>query len=111
MKRKIVFSSIILSTMIDKVYAVNKISCGNTSGIPEGLPGFTRTIIVLIKYIVPLALILFGSIDFLKVIVSEDKKELDKATKKFMTRTVAGVSVFFVIYVVLSIFGSMNNST
>ena len=111
MKRKIVFSSIILSTMIDKVYAVNKISCGNTSGIPEGLPGFTRTIIVLIKYIVPLALILFGSIDFLKVIVSEDKKELDKATKKFMTRTVAGVSVFFVIYVVLSVFGSMNNSS
>ena len=111
MKKKLLFIEIILFSFIDKVYAVNKISCGNTTGIPEGLPGFIRNIITLIEYLVPIALVLFGSVDFFKVVLSDDKKGLDKATKKFVTRSAAGVAVFFVVFMTLLIFKNLDNSS
>ena len=44
--------------------------------------------------------------------MAKNKIKTHKASaKKFMVRTTAGVSVFFIIYVVLSVFGSMNNSS
>ena len=111
MKKKILLIEIILFGLFDKVYAVNKISCGTTSGIPEALPAFIRTIITLIEILVPLGLILFGSVDFFKVVFSEDKKGLDKATKKFLTRSAAGVIVFFIVFITLLLFENMDNSS
>ncbi|MBR4262139.1 MAG: hypothetical protein IKQ35_02100 [Bacilli bacterium] len=111
MKKKVLFIEIILINLFEHVYAINKISCGTTSGIPEALPEFIRTVVTLIKYLVPLGLILFGSVDLLKVVFGEDKKGLDKAVKKFLTRSAAGVIVFFVVFVTLLFFENMDNSS
>ncbi|MBR4262140.1 MAG: hypothetical protein IKQ35_02105 [Bacilli bacterium] len=111
MKKKLLFIEIILFSFIDKVYAVNKISCGTTSGIPEALPEFIRTIITLIEILVPLGLILFGSVDLLKVVFGEDKRGLDKAVKKFLIRSASGVIVFFIVFITLLFFENMDNSS
>ena len=110
MKKRLLLIEIVLYSLFDKVYAVNKISCGTASGIPEALPEFIRTIITLIKYLVPLGLILFGSVDLLKVVFSEDKKGLDKAVKKFLIRSAAGVIVFFIIFMTTLFFENLDNS-
>ena len=111
MKKRLLFIEILLFSFIDKVYAVNKISCGSKSGIPEGLPPLIRTFISLIEYMVPLGIILFGSVDFFKVVLSGEKKDLDKATSKFIKRTIAGSIVFFVVFITLFIFKSLDNSS
>ena len=111
MKKKIIFLQSLMFILFERAYAVNKVSCGTVKGIPEGMPGFVKTIVTLIELLVPLALILFGSVDFLKVIFSEDKKGLDKAVKKFITRSGAGVAIFFVTFVTLLIFRNLNNGS
>ena len=74
-------------------------SCGDTDGIPLGVPSLVRTLINLIKIGVPILMILFGAIDFGKAVIG-DEKELSKATKKFTTRCLGGVGVFFIVFLV-----------
>ena len=87
-------------------------SCGDVKGIPYDLPGLVRFVINLIKFIVPILLILMGAIDFSKVVISNDDKELTKATSKFIKRAIAGASVFLVIFFVqllLNLLGEQSN--
>ena len=74
-------------------------TCGNTKGIPNGLPGLIVAIINIIKIGVPILMILMGSIDFGKAIIG-DEKELSKAVKKFTARCLGGVGVYFVVFLV-----------
>ena len=71
-------------------------ACGDTKGIPNGLPGIIVAIINLVKIGIPILMILMGSIDFGKAVIG-DEKELSKAVKKFTTRCIGGVAVFFAV--------------
>ena len=85
--------------------------CGDTKGLPNGLPGLIRAIINIIKIGVPILMILMGSIDFGKAIIV-DEKELSKAVKKFTARCLGGVGVYFVVFLVqflLKLVGSSND--
>lgn len=73
--------------------------CGDTKGIPNGLPGLIRALINIIKIGVPILMILMGSIDFGKAVIG-DEKELSRATKKFTTRCLGGVGVYFIVFLV-----------
>ena len=88
--------------IFDNVYAetVKYISCGSQSGIPFGLPGFVRTLITAIQLIVPVLLILFGSIDFLRVVFGTGNEDWTNALKRFIPRVLAGVAIFFTILLV-----------
>lgn len=86
------------------------VSCGNIKGIPNGLPEFMRAIIDIIQIVAPILLILMGSIDLGKAVLG-DEKELSKAVKKFTTRCLSGVGIFFVVLFVqllLKLVGSSN---
>lgn len=72
-------------------------SCGNQNGIPYDLPGFIRNLILIIKIVIPILIIIMGSVDYLKVVFGNSKDDLSKAIKKFVTRLLAGVCVFFLI--------------
>ena len=85
--------------------------CGDTKGLPNGLPGLIRAIINIIKIGVPILMILMGSIDFGKAIIG-DEKELSKAVKKFTARCLGGVGVYFVVFLVqflLKLVGNLND--
>ena len=105
MNKKIVkhiMISLMIICSISFVYAEDTttyMSCGGVKGIPYDIPGVVRTIIEFIKVGVPILLILIGSIDFFKAVIGDDK-ELNKATKKFTSRCISAVSVFFVILLV-----------
>lgn len=53
-------------------------------------------IIYIIKILVPLALILFGSIDFVKAIVESDPSNIKKSGISLAKRAIAGVIIFFI---------------
>ncbi len=60
-------------------------------------------VVLLIKWLVPIILIVFGMIDFGKAVISSDEKALSKATSSLIKRIIAGVVVFFVPTLVMAI--------
>jgi len=53
-------------------------------------------LITVIKILVPLLLIIFGSIDFGKAVMAGDDKGIQTATTMLVTRTVGGIIIFFI---------------
>lgn len=78
--------------------------CNNIK-IPLGIPKITSKVINLIKIITPIALIIFGMIDFAMAVVASDEKKMKESSSKFIRRTIAAVIIFFVIAIVQFGFG------
>lgn len=76
------------------------ISCGNISGIPARIPQITSKIILLVQVIVPILLVIFGMLDFLKAVVAQKDDEIKKGQKMFLKRLIVGILVFFIIVIV-----------
>lgn len=60
-------------------------------------------IINIIKIIVPILIIIFGSIDFAKVVISHDADELNKSISSFVRKLILGVVVFLIPTIINSI--------
>lgn len=59
-----------------------------------------RTAIKLLQIVVPIALILFGTIDMGKAVIAGDEKKMKEAQKPFVKRIVAAVIVFVIPFIV-----------
>ena len=59
-------------------------------------------VILIIKWIVPLIIIVLGMVDFGKASISNDEKALNKATGALIRRIVAGVAIFFIPTIILA---------
>lgn len=64
-----------------------------------------RGIFPIIQIGVPIILIIMGSIDLGKAVMSSDDKEIKGATGKLIKRAIAAVAVFFVVTVVSLLMG------
>src|SRR5574344_1595617 len=97
MKKKHFIFLILLILLVPSVEAKTVVSCGESTDIPAFLVDAVRFGFKLIKYAVPVLIILIGSIDFVKAATSSDADMLKKAWKGFSKRLVAGVLVFLLI--------------
>lgn len=59
---------------------------------------------------IPILLILMGSIDLGKAVMSSDDKEIKGATSKLIKRAIAAVAVFFVAAIVSLLMGLFSSS-
>lgn len=59
---------------------------------------------------IPILLIIMGSIDLEKAVLSSDDKEIKGATGKLMKRAIAAVAVFFVATIVSLLMGMFGSS-
>ncbi len=96
--------------------------CGNTivdddSGNGEGCPWQLRAVIIFLKKIafntvqlvVPILLIVMGTIDFTKAVASPDEKGNQEAVSKFIKRCLAAIIVFFIgtiVTIVMNMFSA-----
>lgn len=64
----------------------------------------------IIKIIIPVIIIVMGSIDFVKAIISGNDDEMKKSEKNFFKRLIIGVAIFFVFSLVSFLMGLINNS-
>ena len=88
------------------------VGCGDTVGIPSGLPKFVSNIINIIKIATPIILIIMGMIDFAKAVVSNDEKAMKESQSRFIRRVIGGILVFVVVVVIQLIFNMIGtNST
>ena len=85
-----------LIQVLDCVYT----SCGDNVKIPGKLINIVSTIILVIKFGVPILLIIFGMLDLGKAVIASKEDEIKKGQQMFIKRLIAAIIVFFVITVV-----------
>lgn len=89
-------------------------TCGSLSFNFSGtIPYVVHTIVIIIKIVVPVLLVIFGSIDFVKAMTSQKEEEIKKGQQTFIKRLIAGVLVFFVlsfVKILISLVGDSNKS-
>ena len=66
---------------------------------------FVGSLIKIMKWIVPVILVLMGTIDFAKAVVANEYKLMNDATRVFIKRLIYGVATFLIITLVRSAFG------
>ena len=73
---------------------------GNGYIDPPSLAYLINSVLKYIRIIVPILIILLGSLDFAKAVVAGKEDEMRKAQKTFVKRVIAGIIVFFVPVIV-----------
>ena len=85
-------------------------TCGSLDFSFSGaFPYVVSTIITLITIVVPVLLIIFGMIDFLKAVTASKEDEIKKGQQTFIKRLIAAVIVFFIIAIVRLIISFASN--
>ena len=75
----------------------NKVSCGNMGQFNKKLPEITSWIVTVAEILVPVLLVIFGSIDFVKGIISQKEDEIKKGQQVFIKRLITAIIVFFIV--------------
>lgn len=88
-----------------------KVSCGNVTGIPKKIPEITSLIFNIIQIIVPIILVVIGSIDFLKGVTAQKEEEIKKGQQIFIKRLITAAIIFFVVVFVKLLVSVISNST
>ena len=73
--------------------------CNNVD-IPNKIVNIVSTLITVIKFGVPVLLIIFGMLDLGKAVVASKEDEIKKGQQMFIKRVIAAILVFFVVTVV-----------
>lgn len=80
-----------------KINFDNKVSCGNMGQFNKKLPEITSWIVTVAEILVPVLLVIFGSIDFVKGIISQKEDEIKKGQQVFIKRLITAIIVFFIV--------------
>lgn len=91
----IILTMCFLSLTLEPVFAAN---CNGV--LTYGAAQFLGKIMNWIRVLVPILLIVLGSIDLGQAVISEDKDNLKKATSRLIKRALAAVAIFFVPLIV-----------
>ena len=73
--------------------------------IDNDLAGLIHTVIVILKFGVPLLLIIFGMLDFAKGVIASKEDEIKKGQHTFISRLIMAIVVFFVVTVTQLVIG------
>ena len=100
---------------VSKNYDIsNVVSCGDglLTDIPKLLPRTIHIIYLIIQILVPILLVIFGSLDFIKGVIASKDDEINKSRGIFIKRLIYGIIIFFVFSIVkliISFAGDSNN--
>lgn len=76
------------------------LNCAQDIFIPYQIVSILRAIIQIIKIVIPVVLIVFGMIDFAKVVIGKPEDQMKKSGKSFGSRIMAAVLIFLVVSIV-----------
>ena len=84
------------------------LACTMTEIIP--VIKFVKAIFNIIQFLIPIGLIIMGSVDLGKAVLSSDDKEIKQATSKLIKRAIAAVAIFFIVLLVKLVMNLVTNS-
>lgn len=64
------------------------------------LIGVIKTVFNIIQFVIPIALLLFGTIDLGKAVISSDDKEVKAAQSRLIKRCIYAAAIFFIVLLV-----------
>ena len=83
------------------VNILENVTCGNIGfSFSRQIPYIVKTIITVIKIVVPILLIVYGMLDLGKSVIAQKDDEIKKGQKTFIKRCVTAAIVFFIITIV-----------
>lgn len=94
-----VFSGGLGKTNIDKIKIDSEVKCGDLFGDPNDKDSIRYLINEILQYpkiIVPILVIILGTLDFAKAVIAGKEDDMKKAQKTFIKRLIIGVVFFFV---------------
>lgn len=89
------------------MYFLTESSCG---WIPAETVNFIAKIIDIIKILTPVILVIMGSIEFAKAVMSQNDSQIKNAQSAFLKKIIAGVAVFFIIVIIQWVTDLLNNA-
>ena len=95
---------------ISKLQEINNLGCDSILG--QALVDEINDILLWIRVLVPILLIVLGSVDFSKAVMFQEKDELKKATSTFTKRCIIAVVIFFVplmLNILIDIFNNVSD--
>lgn len=98
MKKKLSLLMVLMFGLIatSPVYAI---TCASVE-VDNKIPNTVHTVILLIQIVVPILLVVFGMLDFVKGVMAQKEDEIKKGQQTFIKRLVAAAILFFVIAIV-----------
>lgn len=89
------------------------VSCGNglLTDIPVKVPQTVHLIYLLIQVAVPVILVVFGSIDFIRAIVSTKEDEIKKGQQTFIKRLFTAAIIFFIFSIIKLVVSLVNGDS
>ncbi len=75
---------------------IEYITCGSKA-IPAPIPPITRIVVLVLQIILPIVIIIFGSMDFLKAVMAGDESKIKANQHQFINRLKIGLLFFLVI--------------
>lgn len=83
---------------------------GDACGGLESLVRLIYKVLTIFWIIIPIGLIVFGTIDLGKAVIASDEKEVKAAQKRLISRFIYAALVFFVPIIVTAIMGVITDS-
>ena len=87
----------------------DKVSCGKLGKFNKKIPEITSWVVTIIQIIVPIILVILGSIDFVKGITSQKDDEIKKGQQIFIKRLIVAVIIFFVVAITKLLVGLISS--
>jgi len=91
----------------DVVGAIGEVSCDNEE--LKTIFYFIKQILLLIQILIPVGLIIWGTIDLGKAVISGDEKAMQENQKVLLKRVIAAILVFFMVAIVTFLMGFVGN--
>ena len=88
-------------------------SCGGNylTGIPKKMVKLTKFIYIFLQVLVPIAIIILGSLDLLKAVAAQKEDEIKKGQQVFIKRLIGAAIVFFVFVIVKFIISIVSDNS
>ena len=105
--------TILISTMTySTVYAkVKYVKCGSIKQIPNKIVQLSHTIVDVLQIAVPVILVLFGMIDMVKAISSQNEDDIKKAQSILIKRLIMGALLYFLVVIVKLLLSAIGGNT
>lgn len=110
MKKKFIYILITMLFMPINVLAESKVTCGNINPISQKIPEITSWIVTIIQVLIPVILVIMGSIDFVKAIISQKDDEMKQKQQVFIKRLITSILIFFIVAITKIIVGVFSNA-
>jgi hypothetical protein len=79
--------------------------------IDDKIANVVSTIIRFIQVVIPVILVIYGMVDFIRAIMAQKEDEIKKGQQTFIKRLIAAAFVFFIIAIVKMVIGFVASDT